>query len=432
MRKLLIASLLTAIGLSAILATAGGAGAQNDPVSPDPGQVTVIQISGLLDDVLADFITDAIDGAEGRGDLALVLQVNSRDAVIEDDALRVLAARITGSSVPVVSWIGPSGSVAAGKVAQLVGITEKVGVSPGSKLGDLGDIVLTPTLWSDDNTARMTSQTLNWVQVLDSGVVPCEQIAVDELGRSVSEEDQLVRCASPLVGDFLVDLDEFGFQSRQVTEGDQIRLAPVTGSRFQSIGLMSQLMHTVASPPVAYLLLTIGISLLLFELYSVGAGIAGWLGGVLVGLGGYGVAALPFHAWALVLLVLAFVLYAADVQTGVPSLMTLVATVALTVGTFGLWDGVSMSWVPMLVGIVGVFLMMWLAMPLMIRGRYGTPRIDRDTFVGEPATWNGDATIEMRGATWQASTGQSLDDGAAVTITAIDNLVFTVEPASNS
>jgi len=191
-------------------------------------------------------------------------------------------------------------------------------------------------------------------------------------------------------------------------------------------------MHTVASPPVAYLLLMIGISLLLFELYSVGAGIAGWLGGVLVGLGGYGVAALPFHAWALVLLVLAFVLYAADVQTGVPSLMTLVATVALTVGTFGLWDGVSMSWVPMLVGIVGVFLMMWLAMPLMIRGRYGTPRIDRDTFVGEPATWNGDATIEMRGATWQASTGQSLDDGAAVTITAIDNLVFTVEPASNS
>lgn len=432
MRKLFIASLLTSIGLAFLLGTAGGAAAQDEAPTDDPGQVTVIQISGLLDDVLAGFITDAIEGAEDRGDLALVLQVNSRDAVIDDEALQVLADRITSASVPVVSWVGPSGSVATGKVAQLVGITQKLGVAPGSKIGDLGELVLEPTLWSPDNSARMSSQTLNWIQVLDSGVVPCVRIEIDELGRTVSEEDQLVRCASPLVGDFLVDLDAFGFQSRQVTEGDQIRLAPITASRFQSIGLMSQLMHTVASPPVAYLLLTIGISLLLFELYSVGAGIAGWLGGVLLGLGGYGIAALPFRPWALVLLVLAFVLYAADVQTGVPSLMTLVATVALTVATFALWDGVSMSWIPMLVGIVGTFLMMWLAMPLMIRGRYGTPRIDRDTFVGEPATWMGDAIIQMRGATWQASSDQALEDGTAVTVTGIDNLVFVVEQVTAS
>ena len=55
--------------------------------------------------------------------------------------------------------------------------------------------------------------------------------------------------------------------------------------RFTSLTLGAQLMHTVASPSVAYLLLAIGLGLIVFELYTAGIGIAGVVGAACLALG---------------------------------------------------------------------------------------------------------------------------------------------------
>ena len=50
--------------------------------------------------------------------------------------------------------------------------------------------------------------------------------------------------------------------------------------RFTGIGLVDQLMHTVASTAMAYLLFVIGLALLIFEFFTAGVGIAGTVGAV--------------------------------------------------------------------------------------------------------------------------------------------------------
>ena len=52
-------------------------------------------------------------------------------------------------------------------------------------------------------------------------------------------------------------------------------------------------MHSVASVPVAYLLITIGLCLLLFEFFTAGIGVAGVVGAACTVLGCYGLLALP-------------------------------------------------------------------------------------------------------------------------------------------
>ena len=52
-----------------------------------------------------------------------------------------------------------------------------------------------------------------------------------------------------------------------------------------ALSLVDQMAHTFASPPVAYLLFTIGMALLLFELFTAGVGIAGMVGAVARGIG---------------------------------------------------------------------------------------------------------------------------------------------------
>jgi hypothetical protein len=91
---------------------------------------------------------------------------------------------------------------------------------------------------------------------------------------------------------------------------------------FSKLPLQTQLLHTAASPSVAYLLLVIALGLLLFEFFTAGVGVAGVVGAGFAVLGGYGVAALPFNGWALALLLLSMVGFAIDMQTGIPRLWT--------------------------------------------------------------------------------------------------------------
>ena len=101
-------------------------------------------------------------------------------------------------------------------------------------------------------------------------------------------------------------------------------------------------MHTVASPPVAYLLFVIGLALLRLRAVH-RRGRRGRRGRrrVLL-LGCYGLASLPTRPVGVALLLLAMFAYAVDVQTGVPRVWTGIGTVAFVLGSLFLYDGVSL------------------------------------------------------------------------------------------
>ena len=97
---------------------------------------------GLLDPVLADFVDRSVRDGEEAGVVAVVLQLDSADAVVDDDVLVDLARTIHEASVPVAVWVGPSGSRARGGAAQLAGAAQLVGMAPGTGLGATGDLVV--------------------------------------------------------------------------------------------------------------------------------------------------------------------------------------------------------------------------------------------------------------------------------------------------
>jgi len=119
----------------------------------------VIQISGLLDDIVADFIERSIDKAEDNGSGGLILQVNSGRAVVSDERIRELADLIVDAEVPVYAWVGPSGAKAERRVAQLVGVTDLMAVAIGAKFGNLGDLVVPEDHFSPEFLAAVPELT---------------------------------------------------------------------------------------------------------------------------------------------------------------------------------------------------------------------------------------------------------------------------------
>ncbi|MFM8862067.1 MAG: NfeD family protein [Acidimicrobiia bacterium] len=376
------------------------------------GFVAIAKVSGLFDPVLTDFVSTSIDEANAEGAIGLILQTDSTGVVVDDATFAALLTKMRTSKVPVDVWVGPSGSSLTGTAAQLVGAAQQVGVSPGSRLGDAGEPVVGGL--DTQRLALIADRTVNAQEAADLGISTVD---------------------APTVGDFLINLPGVTTVERTAENGET-RREPLTQVRFGQLSLVSNLMHTVASPAVAYLLLTVGIALIIFELFTAGVGVAGVVGAGSFILAGYGLWVLPTRWWALVLFALAMFAFAVDVQTGVPRVWTGIGVVAFAVFSFTLYDGFSLSWITLLVGIVGVMLAFIGGMPSMVRTRFSTPTIGREWMIGElgraVTAVDPDGVVQIRDALWRATTNRAtpIEELERVRVVSIDGLVLEVEPES--
>ncbi len=407
---------LACLALATLVLLAPGGGAPAAAGGDGSGAVVdVVEVSGLLDGIVASAIERAIGDAEADGSIALVLQVNSTGAVIDDERLVELAERLASASVPVTMWVGPSGSRAEGELAQLAALVDDLALAPGSRLGRTGAQALPEetygVLWGD----------------------LAERLRDDTVGADEAIALGIARQA-PTLPFFVLDLP--GFEVRVDTTGDEPVRVPVTPVRFSKLGLVDQLLHSVASPAVAYLLFVAGGALLVFELYTAGVGVAGVVGAVSFLLGTYGLGVLPARWWAVALVLVAFFGFAVDVQTGVPRVWSVIAAVSLLVGSLGLYEGLSLSWITLLAGVVGLTLAMVSGMPAMVRTRFGTPTIGREWMVGAMGEAVEDVDpeglVRIDGAPWRARTNRAtpIAAGEPVRVVAIEGLWLEVEPES--
>ncbi len=401
-----------ALVVAGLVAPMGGAAAHDGlDHGAEQSVVDVVEVNGLLDPVLLEVVADALESVDPAETIALVLQVDSRGSVVPDADVTALADLVLDSPVPVSVWVGPSGSRALGAVAQLVGLADDVGIAPGARIGDLGE----PVLSAASHGAPF-------------GLAAGSDLVDGTVGYAEAVERGLAR-PSPVLLEHLRGIP--GFEG---AADDGEGTTPVVRTRFHKPGLVDQLFHTAASPPVAYLLFLVGAGLLVFELFTAGIGIAGVIGAGSFLLGCYGLAVLPTRWWAIALLVVAMFGYAVDAQTGVPRAWTVIGTMALLIGSIWLYDGVGMSWIPLLVGLVGTVAGMAAGMPAMVRTRFSTPTIGRDWMVGEMGeavdAVGPEGTVRVRDAVWRARTNRAtpIEAGAPIRIVAVEGLWLEVEP----
>lgn len=405
------AALLVALG-AFLLAFPQPVDAQETDGTTEGGFVDVVKVDGLLDPIMVSFLEQSIDQAERDGSLWLVLQTNTTGAVVD---LRELIEQMRSSSVPIAIWVGPSGSNLTNGAAALAFGADELGMAPGTNIGgaDLFMANSSPRPAQRDLPPGVDLfQTYSSTEAADLGITTRE---------------------APTIGEFILNLP--GVESREVTLDDgRTGREPVTTVRFGQLSLIDQLMHSVASPPVAYLALTIGLALIVFELFTAGVGVAGVIGAISLVLACYGLAILPTNWWGIALIVLAFVAFAIDVQTGVPRFWTGVGVVLFIAGSLTLYDGLSLSWVTLTVAIIGVLLAFIGGMPSMVRARFSTPTIGREWMIGElgraVTNIDPDGVVQMRDALWRAYTNRAtpIEELDRVRVVGIEGLVLEVEP----
>ncbi len=387
--------------------------------------VDILPVEGFIDPPVAAQIRDVVEGADARGSALVVLQVDSPGAVSADVA--ELVTLLQTSPVPVVVYVGPraAGARAEGGAAMLLaGAHVRAGaidatVGPVAPL-DLGDD-------RSDLEVAAVAHTLS--ELWDGSEDLADSTATVEA--LADRFDVIANGLEPL----LVELDG---RTVTTTSGEhtlRIRRDEV-GVRFHSLGLVRRMLHAATTPAFIYLLLVIGLTLLLFEVFQPGFGVAGVAGILMAAIGVFGLTVLPVAWWAVALLVLGLVLFAVDVAIAGFGPVTLAATAAFAAGSLFLYDAASIGLPGWLVGVTTVAAIVFfvVVMTSVLRAQAGPEDLAVEDLVGRPgivrSVLNPEGHVYIDGALWRARwTGDAkrAKVGTPVRVHGVDGPVILVE-----
>lgn len=438
---LLVAPLVGMVGLFALGSTAA---AGSTPPADSGGEsaaelapVDVLQVSGLFDPVTVQSIENAIADSEANGSQALILQLNTGGSVVSDAEMTQLLQTVADAKVAIGVWVGQSRDARAyGPPAQLFGVADVTAMVAGSRIGFTGPLLTleggaTVDLGVAADQLRNGSMSFSEARRL-------EVLRLDTSDEGVPTVKSMVLAMDGAV----VDVGGTEVTLDTVTEelnddGNTENVATLV--RFSGLGLIDEIFHTVGSPPMAYLFFIIGLCLLIFEFYTAGVGVAGFVGAVLTIFGCFGFSVLPTRPGAIALLLVAMVAFAIDVQVGIPRLWTGVGATLFVLGSWFLYEplpghDLRLGWLTLFVGISGVLLTFIVGMPSMVRTRFATPTIGREWMIGSQGVAVGaispEGVAQVGESKWRARTNRAtpLEAGAELRVVAIDGVTLEVEP----
>ncbi len=212
----------------------------------------------------------------------------------------------------------------------------------------------------------------------------------------------------------------------------------------QSGGGLEAAVGALADPNVAYLLLVLGFLGLFLELSSPGTSLPGALGVISLILAAIGLSQLPFDWRGALLILVAFLLFFADIFVPSLGLLTLSGLAVLVAGSYVLFDEAQGVFVnrPLIwaiaAGLVGVFIVIG-GFALSVWRR--KPATGREGLVGAVGTvrrsLDPDGIVFVSGELWQSTAaGDSAEalppiaERVPVTVTGMDGLRLVVRRAT--
>ncbi|MFA9444021.1 NfeD family protein [Egicoccus sp. AB-alg6-2] len=431
-RILVLAALaLLLVGLTASFATAQtGEADGGDPVAST--RVEILPVSGFLDPPVAAQIQDVLAVAEADGSQLVVLQVDARGGVSVD--IGALVADVQASPVPVAVLVGPLGEAAdAGGAAALLWLAADVrAASADALVGPLDPITF------DERGDTPTSEDLEALLAAAGGDADLlDRLRTEGLDPGALAQAGVLDIEAQGLEPLLVELDGVTLDAGDGAEqtlrirGDEIEV------RFHSLGLVRRLLHAATTAPFIYLLLTIGLGMLLFEVFQPGFGVAGMAGIVTIGISAFGLSVLPVVWWAVALVVLGLLLYAVDTAIAGFGPITLAATVAFVVGSLNFYAADALQlpvWLVVSTALLALVFFVFV-MTSVLRAQAGPEGVSVDDLVGRPgivrSVLNPEGHVYIDGALWRARwTGETkrAKVGTPVRVHAVEGAVVLVEP----
>jgi membrane-bound serine protease (ClpP class) len=440
-RRLLLLGFLT-LGLSVIAAAVAVA----DPSagrSPQVGaaeidgaaKVLEVTITGAVTPVTDARVREGINRAERDGFDAYLIRLDTPGGL--DTSMRRIVQAIYAAEVPVIVHISPAGARGGSAGAIITFAAHVAAMAPGTAIG-----AATPISGGDGGDLE--------TKIINDAVAYAAAIAefrgrdktfitetVSE-GRSGSAQEAFDLGAIDVIAsstaDLLNEIDGWSVVLGPTEREVRLRTAGAV-IETQDMGIFRSIQQLLADPNVAFLLLSIGTLGLIYELASPGIGVGAVLGLTFIVLGLFGAAVLSVNLVGIVFLILAAVLFTAEIFAPGVGLAAGGGVFALIMSGIFLFDdapGLEISLIVIVPAavVVGGFVIVAGRMAMRIR-RSPSVTTGAGVLVGHEAmvrVRSGKTQVFIGGAWWTAHSAEPLSDGQTVKVIAMDGLRLEVSP----
>ncbi|QCI15376.1 nodulation protein NfeD [Pseudomonas putida] len=423
-----------------------------------PGSVWVLDISDAIGPASADYLVRTLTQAQDQGAQLVVLRLDTPGGL--DSAMRQMIKAILASTVPVASFVAPSGARAASAGTYILYASHVAAMAPGTNLGaatpvQIGGPAGTCPAPAPDNKAKPDGDeaTLARKQVNDAAayIRGLAQLR----GRNADWAEQAVREAVSLPASEALRLkvidqlaDDVPALLRQldgktlVAAGQPRLLQTRDASLVEHLpDWRTRLLAVITNPSVALILIMIGVYGLLFEFMNPGSALGGVVGGICLLLGLYALQLLPvsFAGMALILLGIAFMIAEAFLPSfgavGFGGIVAFVVGALILIDTDAPGFGIPLGLIATLAVLSALLIGGVLGMAIKARrrvpvsgdaGLVGSLAIVTQVMEDDPR--NG--AVQAQGEHWQARCATPLQIGQQVRITARQGLMLQVSAAA--
>lgn len=413
------------------------------------GSVVVLPTAGVVDQVMAGYVTEGIQRAAADGAAAVVIRLDTPGGSLE--SMRTIFQAELNAPLPVIVWVGPGGSRAASAGTFITLAAHLASMAPGTNVGAASPV----GSGGQDITGTEGQKVLNDAIATITSIAQTRHRPVDWAvstvrdAKSYSVDEALAAGAIDFKAATLPEVIE-GANGRTVDIQGSPVIVHTAGAPIQEMGMnpFQGFLHLLADPNIAFILFTVGFYGLLFELGHPNFA-TGILGAFAIILAFIGFGSLPLNVAGLLLVGLAILLFVLELTVTSHGLLTVGGLVAFVLGAAALYTtpgtptgpDVAVAWpvialMTLLTGgvviaIVTVALRSRRLPPVNIGVEGKGTRIPAGTDGVVRRALMPVGSVYAAGEEWSArsASGTSLERGTHVRVVSQEGLVLTVEPA---
>ncbi len=404
------------------------------------GEILKVVVDDTIQPITEEYIARAIDEAQRRNDQAVLIEINTPGGLVE--STRKIIEKITNSQVPVILYVTPTGSRAGSAGIFILEAADIAAMAPGTNAGAAHPVLIGPFAPKiDDEMKRKiendTAALMRSVASKRGRNVEAAESAVLE-SKSFTEQEAL----SQRLIDYVASSDNDLFRQMEGKSfkrfnGQEVTLK-LTGQPIAPFGmtLKERILGYLMDPNISFILLAIGALALYAEFNHPGAVVPGTVGVVFILIAAFALNLLPTRFAALVLILGAFALFAAEAKFASHGVLTIGGITLLTLGGLLLVDSpipemrvhlLTALAVSVPLGLITAFLMTMAVKARRNKVVTGVEGLVGETGVAQSALSPG-GKIFVHGKLWDAVSSSDVPAGQSVVVRRVDGLLLQVEP----
>ena len=407
-------------------------GATAAPAKP----VHLLTYEGIINPVSSELFLNAIANAEKVDASALIIQLDTPGGL--DTSMRDIVKAVIASQVPVIVHVFPSGGRAASAGVFIMLSAHLSAMSPGTNMGAAHPVAMGGQTMDAETKKKVENDAAAYIRSIAEQRGRDSQWAEDAVRKSVSvtEKEALALKLIDFIANDITDLLK-QIDGRSVMTAKGTVVLSTAGAQIikNEISLRHKILKVISDPNVAYILMMLGTTGLIAELYSPGLLFPGVLGAICLILAFYSFQTLPVTGAGLLLILLSVVLLIAETMTPSFGVLAMGGVTALLIGSLMLFDSplpaLRVSPSVLFATIIPIVIIFVFIVKVTWQTRHSLPTTKEEDLIGQIGVAQGNlaptGTIKIQGELWQAETDDTVLAGEAVEVIKRTGLTLRVK-----